>query len=94
MAIPLFTTYTETMNRKNVAVALEVARESPDGVSDPTLRKLLEATVARTWHKVLVKPDYIMTREEFAVFNFFQHCFIGNTDAMSARKRYWDNTFG
>ncbi|KAF4990475.1 hypothetical protein FGRMN_8447 [Fusarium graminum] len=77
----------------SVAQALEIARESPDGSSDPTISKILEAALARAWQKVTDRPDsYVMSREEFAVFNFFQHRFAGNKMAVSARKRYWDNT--
>ncbi|KAJ4265419.1 hypothetical protein NW762_004707 [Fusarium torreyae] len=77
----------------SVAQALEIARESPDGSSDPTISKILEAALARIWSKVQNQPDsYVMTRDEFAVFNFFQHRFTGDKTAVSARKRYWDNT--
>ncbi|KAK4089764.1 hypothetical protein PCL_05926 [Purpureocillium lilacinum] len=75
-----------------VAQALEIARESPDGASDPTVSKILEHALSHIWGKVKAQPDgYIMTRDEFAVFNFFQHRFVGDKDAVAARKRYWDN---
>lgn len=77
----------------SVAQALEIARESPDGSSDPTISKILEAALAHIWAKVLAHPDsYVMSRDEFAVFNFFQHRFTGDKTAVKARKRYWDNT--
>lgn len=77
----------------SVAQALEIARESPDGSSDPTISKILEAALAQIWAKVQAQPDsYVMTRDEFAVFNFFQHRFAGDKTAVKARKRYWDNT--
>ncbi|KAH8880005.1 hypothetical protein GQ53DRAFT_617485, partial [Thozetella sp. PMI_491] len=76
-----------------VAQALEIARESPDGAQDPTVNRILEAALAKIWAKVQAQPDsYVMTRDEFAVFNFYQHRFIGNKMAVAARKRYWDNT--
>lgn len=75
-----------------VAQALEIARESPDGASDPTVSKILENALSQIWGKVQAQPSsYVMTRDEFAVFNFFQHRFIGDKDAVAARKRYWDN---
>ncbi|EFY90117.1 hypothetical protein MAC_03875 [Metarhizium acridum CQMa 102] len=74
-----------------VAQALEIARESPDGASDPTVSKILEGALSQIWGKVQAEPNsYVMTRDEFAVFNFFQHRFIGDNDAVEARKRYWD----
>ncbi|KPM46271.1 hypothetical protein AK830_g394 [Neonectria ditissima] len=76
----------------SVAQALEIARESPDGSSDPTISKILEGALAQIWGKVQAHPNsYVMTRDEFAVFNFFQHRFTGDKTAVSARKRYWDN---
>ncbi|POR33646.1 Uncharacterized protein TPAR_06157 [Tolypocladium paradoxum] len=75
-----------------VAQALEIARESPDGASDPTVSKILEHSLSHIWGKVKAQPgSYVMSRDEFAVFNFFQHRFTGNKDAVAARKRYWDN---
>ncbi|OWT42436.1 hypothetical protein VFPPC_18377 [Pochonia chlamydosporia 170] len=75
-----------------VAQALEVARESPVGGPDPTVSKILENALSQIWDKVQAQPgSYVMTRDEFAVFNFFQHRFIGDKDAVAARKRYWDN---
>ncbi|KAF5620649.1 peptide-N4-(n-acetyl-beta-glucosaminyl)asparagine amidase A [Fusarium tjaetaba] len=80
----------------SVAQALEIARESPDGSSDPTISKILESALKRIWFKVEMQPDsYVMTRDEFAVFNFFQDRFINSVHtkkAVDARKRYWDNT--
>ena len=76
-----------------VKQALEIARESPDGASDPTISSILDAALNKTWNKVLAQPDsYVMSPDEFAVFNFFQHRFVGNKMAVAARKRYWDNT--
>jgi hypothetical protein len=76
-----------------VAQALEIARESPDGASDPTVSTILERALTQIWGKVQAQPDsYIMSRDEFAVFNFFQHRFHGDKVAVTARKRYWDNT--
>ncbi|KAK7943727.1 uncharacterized protein PG986_012840 [Apiospora aurea] len=78
-----------------VAQALEIARESPDGAKDPVVSSILENALVQIWNKVQAQPDsYVMSRDEFAVFNFFQYRFIGNKVAIAARKRYWDNTTG
>ena len=75
-----------------VAQALEIARESPDGASDPTVSKILEHALSHIWGKVKAQPgSYVMSRDEFAVFNFFQHRFTGDKDAVAARKRYWEH---
>jgi len=75
-----------------VTQALEIARESPDGASDPTISNILETALNQIWSKVRAAPDsYIMSRDEFSLFNFFQHRFVGDKLAISARRRYWDN---
>ncbi|KFA66385.1 hypothetical protein S40285_01310 [Stachybotrys chlorohalonatus IBT 40285] len=75
-----------------VAQALEIARESPDGAQDPTVSKILEQALSEIWSKVQAQPSsYVMSRDEFAVFNFFQYRFVGNNTAILARKRFWDN---
>ncbi|OHE90851.1 hypothetical protein CORC01_13854 [Colletotrichum orchidophilum] len=76
----------------SVAQALEIARESEDGASDPTVSSILESAISQIWAKVAAQPEsYVLNRDEFAVFNYFQHRFMGNKIAMAARKRYWDN---
>jgi len=75
--------------------ALEIARETEDGMRDPTIRNLLETAIARIWNKVLEEPDtYIMAKDEFAIFNFFQHRFLGNEMAIAARRRFWSSYSG
>lgn len=76
----------------SVNQALEIARESYDGAQDPTVSKILENALSSIWGKVEASPDsYVMTRDEFSVFNYFQHRFINNTTARLARARYWDH---
>ncbi|TVY86261.1 Peptide-N4-(N-acetyl-beta-glucosaminyl)asparagine amidase A, partial [Lachnellula willkommii] len=75
-----------------VAEALEIARDSEDGTQDPTVGNLLETAIAEIWARIQARPtSYVMNREEFAVFNYFQHRFEGVQVASSARKRYWDS---
>ncbi|KAJ0109920.1 hypothetical protein J7T55_014721 [Diaporthe amygdali] len=77
-----------------VTEALEIARDSPDGASDPVVSKVLESTLEQLWGRVTAQPEsYIMSRDEFAVFNFYQHRFVGNKLAFAARMRFWDNIY-
>lgn len=73
------------------AQALEVARDSPEGADDPTVSAILEAALTAIWRRIRASPAHVMTREEFAVFNYFQHRFQGDGLAVAARKRYWDH---
>ncbi|CAJ2503199.1 Uu.00g105930.m01.CDS01 [Anthostomella pinea] len=82
-------------SNSEVIQALEIARESPDGAKDPIVSSILEKALSQIWERVQAHPDsYVMSRDEFAVFNFFQHRFQGNKMATAARSRYWDNTTG
>lgn len=75
-----------------VPQALEIARDSEEGARDPTVVNVLEAALTAIWSKIEAQPTtYVMTRDEFAVFNYFQHRFVGHQVAVAARKRYWDN---
>ncbi|CAG8972436.1 hypothetical protein HYALB_00001125 [Hymenoscyphus albidus] len=75
-----------------VPQALEIARDSEEGARDPTVVNVLETALASIWSKIEARPStYVMTRDEFAVFNYFQHRFEGQQVATDARKRYWDN---
>ncbi|KAM3451814.1 hypothetical protein MY8738_008520 [Beauveria namnaoensis] len=74
-----------------VAHALEIARESPDSFWDSAFSNILEKALTQIWDQVQAHPcSYVMSRGQFAVFNFFQHRFIDNKDAIATRKRYWD----
>ncbi|KAG5755336.1 hypothetical protein H9Q70_002012 [Fusarium xylarioides] len=75
-----------------IAQSLEIARESPDEAAYPSIREILEYALEEIWIKVQDQPDsYIMTRDEFAVFNFFQYRFAGDKMATAARKRFWQS---
>ena len=72
-------------------VALEIARDSAEGAQDPTVKNILETALADIWRKIQAHPtSYVMTRDEFAVFNYFQDRFAGQELAAAARRRYWD----
>lgn len=76
-----------------VAEALEIARDSYDGARDPIVSGILESALSQVWDRVMENPEsYVMTTGEFAVFNFYQHRFMGNKIAIAARARFWDNT--
>lgn len=81
------------LDANTVAEALEIARDSPDGARDPVVSGILESALSQIWARVTSGPDsYVMTPGEFAVFNFYQHRFLGNKIAVAARARYWNNT--
>ncbi|KAK2599679.1 hypothetical protein N8I77_011413 [Diaporthe amygdali] len=77
-----------------VTEALEIARDSPDGSRYPVVSDILESALTQLWDRVTAQPEsYVMSRDEFAVFNFYQHRFVGNKLAFAARMRFWDNIY-
>jgi hypothetical protein len=71
---------------------LEQARESEQAENDPVVKTALENAVKAIWAKIVANPNsYVLTRDEFPVFNYFQWRFIGDERATAARKRYWDS---
>ncbi|KAI1416143.1 hypothetical protein F5Y13DRAFT_154654 [Hypoxylon sp. FL1857] len=77
---------------------LDAAREAPGAMRDPYIRSTLEKALREVWRRLAEDPtEYIMSRDEFAVFNFFQYLYDDDTRrklAAKARANYWDNTFG
>ena len=77
---------------REVMYALDIARESEEGAREPTVRKILEEAVERIWGYVLAEPEtYVLTRDQFSVWNYFQARFDGNPVAIAARARFWRN---
>ncbi|EQB51699.1 hypothetical protein CGLO_08733 [Colletotrichum gloeosporioides Cg-14] len=69
---------------------IEIAREGPGGAKDPTVVAILEAEMTRIWAKLSKEPDtYVLSHDEFAVFNFFQFRSAVSGICRGARKRYW-----
>jgi len=78
-----------------VMQALDVARDSSDGAENVVIRGILDKAVIRIWDKVMAYPNcYLLTRDEFSIFTYFQWSFKGNEVAMSARRRFWDTYRG
>lgn len=82
-----------TINGTGLTVmqALELARESPEGAQNPAVVNTLETAIAAIWANIQARADYVMTRDEFAIFNYFQSRFAGNELATAARGRYWQS---
>lgn len=84
--------HTFSSSSTTVSQALEIARHSEEGAQDPVINNILNTALNQIWGNIQAKPDsYVMTRDEFAVFNYFQNYFVGQDLAVAARRRYWDS---
>ncbi|KLJ07709.1 hypothetical protein EMPG_16820 [Blastomyces silverae] len=85
------TNNTSIPDPETIRVALEEARNSEDGRIDPGMTSILELAIGEVWRKVQAEPDtYILTRDEFALFNYFLDRFRGPV-AQRAVERYWNS---
>lgn len=67
--------------------ALKIVAKSEVDSSDTTISKILDGAMTEIFTKVHSQPNsFIMTRDELAVLNFFQHQYTDGKTMLSARK--------
>lgn len=72
--------------------ALERAQNCEEGSVDPQTTALLEAAITELWTRIQSQPDsYVLSRDEFALFNYFLGRYRGSPVAQRAVARYWNN---
>ena len=83
-------------SRIQILDALEIARDNPMTYREthPRAWDILEKEISRIWRQIEANPNtYVMTPDEFSVFNLFRHRFTSNEDtaplAVDATARYW-----
>ena len=76
----------------DIQKALDIARNT-EGDLDPNVSNYLESAVNDIWGRINSHPDsYVLTRDEFAVFNYYIRRFDGLPIAQNAVARYWLST--
>lgn len=74
--------------------ALELARNTEGGV-DPNIKSYLEKALIEVWARLQAQPDsYVLSRDEFALFNYYRRRFEGSEVAQRAIQRFWDHYHG
>ncbi|MCJ1243523.1 hypothetical protein MMC30_000720 [Trapelia coarctata] len=82
-------------NQISVPKALELVRNSETGEVHPSVDATLERAISTLWTKIKARPDtYVMTKDEFAVFNYFRARYAGDETARKAVGRFWNNHKG
>ncbi|KAK3933637.1 hypothetical protein QBC46DRAFT_401595 [Diplogelasinospora grovesii] len=80
---------------EEVAQALDVARETESDKLDPTIQGILDEALQRIWDNINANPDtYVMTVDQYAVFNFFQARYKNDKVALKAKARHWQMWLG
>ena len=78
----------------SVLKALELVRNSETGEVHPGVDATLDREVKQIWSQIKTNPDYVMNKDEFAVFNYFQDRYKGEDLARKAVARFWNNFKG
>ena len=69
--------------------ALDLARNA-EGDLDPNVSQYLEKALDDIWANITAQPEsYVLSKDEFAVFNFYAQRFEGQPIAQQAIDRYW-----
>jgi hypothetical protein len=72
--------------------AIDIARNT-EGDLDPTVNSYLEGAITEIWDRINEQQStYILTKDEFAVFNYYIRRFEGSPVAEQAIDRYWRAT--
>ncbi|KAK5678030.1 hypothetical protein LTR17_027671 [Elasticomyces elasticus] len=75
----------------NYQRALRIARNT-EGDLDPDVHEYLERALNDIQGRFQQHPDsYILTKDEFAILNFYLHRFEGHPDVEAAISRYWQH---
>ncbi|KAL8631813.1 hypothetical protein Q9189_002512 [Teloschistes chrysophthalmus] len=77
------------------AKALEIAKNCEDGSVPPTVTAVLEKAIGELWQRIQYQPmTYVMSKEEFVVFNYYRSRFSNVPMAQQAVARFWNNFQG
>lgn len=75
----------------SIQTALDIARNS-EGEVEATISAYLEACLQILWAKLSQEPDtYVLTKDEFALFNYFRARFANSELAQRAIWRFWQH---
>ncbi|KAF2864071.1 hypothetical protein K470DRAFT_254401 [Piedraia hortae CBS 480.64] len=84
----------EVMGPLTYQRALDIARNTEDDL-DKYVLDYLEKALVDIWQRIQDSPhEYVLTRDEFAIFNFFRPRFANSSEAELAVCRYWDHAQG
>lgn len=91
------------VQRENMAVnsrvnqALNTVRNSePEDVPEEA-KAIVERAIAALWRLLQANPNYVLNKDEFALFTYARGRYTKDADALIAKRavaRYWDSASG
>ena len=78
-----------------LAKALEIAKENQNGPVPHPVTAMLERKNGDIWRKIEAQPNtYVMSKEEFSVFNYYRSRYDNSRVAQDAVARFWSHYKG
>ena len=78
-----------------VAKALDIIQNNEDGQHSAAVNAVLERAAGEIWHRIQAQPaTYVMTKDEFTIFNRYRARFSDRRLAEQAVARFWNNFRG
>ncbi|MCJ1485979.1 hypothetical protein MMC06_006155 [Schaereria dolodes] len=75
--------------------ALEIARNTDSNDIHPAVQSILQRAIGEIWRRIQAQPNsYIMSKDEFAVFNYYRGNFSQSDVAQRAVGRFWNHFQG
>jgi len=75
-----------------LAKALEIAKDNQNGQVPPAVTTMLERNISDIWRRIQAQPaSYVMTKDQFAVFNYYRGRYDNNPVAQQAVARFWNH---
>ena len=78
-----------------LAKALEIAKENQNGPVPTPVTTMLEKKNSEIWRRIDAQPNtYVMSQEEFSVFNYYRSRYDNSRVAQDAVARFWSHYKG
>lgn len=82
-------------DQMTLAKALEIIQNNEAGQHPAAVNTVLERAAGEIWHRILAQPTtYVMTKDEFTIFNRYRARFSDHHLAEQAVARFWNNFRG
>ena len=79
-----------TTSQLTVSEAIDIVKQHQHGQIDPGVTSFLAGRAHEIWQRIQAQPlDYVLTREEFAIFTYYRGVFGDDEVVQQAIRRFW-----
>jgi len=84
-----------TPSQAGITRLLALVRDNETGNNPASVMETLEQAIGLLWSRIQAASDsFVMTKEEFALFNYYRARFTNSPVAKGAVERFWDSFRG